>query len=72
MNPNPDVPRRYPNDPLSNPPFKRELDEWRAYVGRFGITGRMQARLCGNVARCAFPAQPRGCACLPSRQIRWS
>ena len=34
--------RRYPNDPLSNPPFKRELDEWRSYVGRFGITGRMQ------------------------------
>ena len=36
--------RRYPNDPLSNPPFKRELDEWRSYVGRFGITGRMQVR----------------------------
>ncbi|KAK9825404.1 hypothetical protein WJX81_001288 [Elliptochloris bilobata] len=40
----------YPNDPLSNPPFKRELDEWRAYVGRFGITGRMQTSKIGELS----------------------
>jgi ABC-type uncharacterized transport system YnjBCD ATPase subunit len=22
--------------------FKRDIEEWRAYVGRYGITGRMQ------------------------------
>ncbi|KAF6251500.1 flagellar associated protein [Scenedesmus sp. NREL 46B-D3] len=28
----------YPNTPT----FKRETDEWRAYLGRYGITGRLQ------------------------------
>lgn len=24
--------------------FTREVDEWRAYLGRFGISGRLQVR----------------------------
>ena len=28
----------YPN----NMTFTREVDEWRAYLGRFGISGRLQ------------------------------
>ena len=31
----------YPN----NMTFTREVDEWRAYLGRFGISGRLQVRL---------------------------
>ena len=30
----------YPN----NMTFTREVDEWRAYLGRFGISGRLQVR----------------------------
>ncbi len=31
----------YPN----NMTFTREVDEWRAYLGRFGISGRLQVCL---------------------------
>mmetsp|Transcript_6780 Transcript_6780/g.7767 ORF Transcript_6780/g.7767 Transcript_6780/m.7767 type:complete len:603 (+) Transcript_6780:211-2019(+) len=33
----------YPN----NEKFKRDLEEWRAYVGRFGISGRLQTQQIG-------------------------
>lgn len=38
--------KMYPNGPT----FKREEDEWRAYVGRFGITGRMQTTPIGQLS----------------------
>ena len=38
----------YPN----NMTFTREVDEWRAYLGRFGISGRLQVRA---GSRCMWP-----------------
>jgi len=35
--------KTYPNDVK----FKRDLDEWRAYMGRFGISGRLQLQKIG-------------------------
>ncbi|KAK9829985.1 hypothetical protein WJX72_009031 [[Myrmecia] bisecta] len=36
----------YPNDMT----FKRDVEEWRAYMGRFGITGRMQTTKIGELS----------------------
>ncbi|KAG2498702.1 hypothetical protein HYH03_003442 [Edaphochlamys debaryana] len=36
----------YPNTPT----FKREEDEWRGYVGRFGISGRLQTYKIGQLS----------------------
>lgn len=36
----------YPNGPT----FKREEEEWRAYVGRYGITGRLQTTKIGMLS----------------------
>ena len=30
----------YPNDPASG--FVRDVDQWRAFLGRFGVSGKMQ------------------------------
>jgi|MDSW01.2.fsa_nt_gb ATP-binding cassette subfamily F protein 2 len=30
--------------------FKRDLDEWRAYLGRYGVSGRMQTTLIGELS----------------------
>ncbi|GIL89573.1 hypothetical protein Vretimale_1869 [Volvox reticuliferus] len=36
----------YPNGPT----FKREEDEWRAYLGRFGVSGRLQTTKIGMLS----------------------
>ena len=36
----------YPNSMT----FKRDLDEWRAYLGRYGVSGRMQTTLIGELS----------------------
>ncbi|WIA10679.1 hypothetical protein OEZ85_010859 [Tetradesmus obliquus] len=36
----------YPNTPT----FKRETDEWRAFLGRYGITGRLQTSKIGMLS----------------------
>jgi energy-coupling factor transporter ATP-binding protein EcfA2 len=35
--------------------FKREDDEWRSYLGRFGVTGRLQTNKIGQVIPRAAP-----------------
>ncbi len=37
----------YPN---VHPTFKRDLDEWRAYLGRYGVSGRQQTTLIGELS----------------------
>ena len=40
----------YPNNVASG--FKREMEEWRAYLGHYGITGmQLQACLCHHLTR---------------------
>jgi ATP-binding cassette subfamily F protein 2 len=36
----------YPN----NLKFKREMEEWRAYLGRYGVSGRMQTQKIGELS----------------------
>jgi ATP-binding cassette subfamily F protein 2 len=36
----------YPN----NLTFKRELDEWRAFLGRYGVSGKMQSMKIGHLS----------------------
>ena len=37
----------YPNNP---PTIVREIDEWRQYLGRFGVSGRMQTSRIGTLS----------------------
>jgi len=37
----------YPN---VHPTFKRDLDEWRAYLGRYGVSGKQQVTLIGELS----------------------
>lgn len=36
----------YPNEGT----FKRDEEEWRSYLGRFGVTGRMQTTKIGHLS----------------------
>uniref|UniRef100_A0A7S0Z840 Uncharacterized protein n=1 Tax=Ostreococcus mediterraneus TaxID=1486918 RepID=A0A7S0Z840_9CHLO len=38
--------QQYPNTMT----FKREMEEWRGYLGRYGISGRMQTQLIGELS----------------------
>ena len=38
--------KTYPN----NMQFKRDLDEWRAYLGRYGVSGKMQLTKIGEMS----------------------
>ena len=50
----------YPNNVASG--FKREMEEWRAYLGHYGITGtHLQACACHH---CTCALQTLACACL--------
>mmetsp|Transcript_9478 Transcript_9478/g.15140 ORF Transcript_9478/g.15140 Transcript_9478/m.15140 type:complete len:1139 (+) Transcript_9478:93-3509(+) len=37
----------YPN---VHPTFKRDLDEWRSYLGRYGVSGKMQTTFIGELS----------------------
>eukprot|EP00195_Chlamydomonas_chlamydogama_P005675 CAMPEP_0202901122 /NCGR_PEP_ID=MMETSP1392-20130828/13384_1 /ASSEMBLY_ACC=CAM_ASM_000868 /TAXON_ID=225041 /ORGANISM="Chlamydomonas chlamydogama, Strain SAG 11-48b" /LENGTH=610 /DNA_ID=CAMNT_0049587629 /DNA_START=273 /DNA_END=2105 /DNA_ORIENTATION=- len=55
----------YPNTPI----FKKDEDEWRSYVGRYGITGRMQTTQIkylsdGQKSRIVF-----ACMCLKANNM---
>lgn len=36
----------YPNTPT----FKREVEEWRGFLGRYGVTGKMQTTRIGELS----------------------
>lgn len=38
----------YPNDPATG--FKKDEDEWRSFVGRYGISGKMQTTKIGELS----------------------
>ena len=59
--------------------FKREMEEWRAYLGRYGVSGRMQTQKIGELSegqqsRLVFAMicmQRPTCCCLMSRRTTW-
>lgn len=40
--------KTYPN--TVNPPFQRDLEEWRAFVGRYGVSGKKQMAKIGTLS----------------------
>ena len=41
-----DAQASYPNTPT----FKREVEEWRGFLGRYGVTGKMQTTRIGELS----------------------
>jgi len=39
--------RTYPNDP---PKFVRDIEEWRGFLGRYGVSGKMQTKEIGKLS----------------------